>query len=180
MALQATLLIFTHTGEYRPRPPVISSMPPMPADASGAPLRNLTVYVVPHSHDDTGWQRSVDEYYEEEVRYIYDSVLQALRSEPQRKFIFVETAYFMRWWSEQSKDHQNLTRRLFANGQLEFVNGGWCMADDASPTMDALIDQVTLGHRYITDTSASSLCPGTRGILTRLDSRRAMQSSSAQ
>ena len=33
----------------------------------------------------------------------------------------------------------------------EFVNGGWCMADNASPSMDGQIDQVTLGHRYVQD-----------------------------
>lgn len=57
----------------------------------------------------------------------------------------------MRWWREQDASTQNSVRMLFANGQLEFVNGAWCMADDASPAMDAEIDQVTLGHRYIAD-----------------------------
>ena len=42
-------------------------MPQMPKDAFGAPLKNLTVFVLAHSHDDTGWQRTVDQYYEEEV-----------------------------------------------------------------------------------------------------------------
>ena len=42
-------------------------MPQMPKDSSGAPLKNLTVFVLAHSHDDTGWQRTVDQYYEEEV-----------------------------------------------------------------------------------------------------------------
>ena len=51
---------------------------------------------IPHSHDDTGWQRNVDQYYEEEVRYIYDTVVSSLRANSARRFIFVETAYFMR------------------------------------------------------------------------------------
>ena len=41
------------------------------------------------------------------------------------------------------------TKKLVGNGQIEFVNGGWCMADNASPSMDGEIDQVTLGHRYV-------------------------------
>ena len=84
----------------------------------------------------------VDRYYEEEVRYIYDTVVEALLKNPARRFIFVEVAFFMRWWAEQDEATQNATRGLFASGQLEFVNGGWCMADDASPRLDDFVDQV--------------------------------------
>eukprot|EP00937_MAST-01D_sp_MAST-1D-sp2_P006380 g6380.t1 len=124
-----------------------------------AGLRNLTVMLVPHSHDDTGWQRTVDQYYEEEVRYIYDTVVTELQKNEERRFIFVEVAYFMRWWREQDEPTRDATRALFARGQLEFVNGGWCMSDDASPTVDAQIDQVTLGHRYIADTLGAQYVP---------------------
>ena len=40
------------------------------------------MHLVPHSHDDTGWQRNVDQYYEEEVQYIYDTVVEALAADP--------------------------------------------------------------------------------------------------
>ena len=79
-----------------------------------------------------------------QVRYIYDTVVAALRVNSQRKFVFVETAFFMRWWREQTPETQEATRALFAKGQLEFINGGWCMADDASPNTDAIIDQVAM------------------------------------
>ena len=98
-----------------------------------------------------GWQRTVDQYYVEEVQYIYSSVVRALRANPARRFIFVETAFFMRWWREQDNDTKAATKKLVTTGQIEFVNGGWCMADDASPSMDAQIDQNTLGHRYVMD-----------------------------
>ena len=83
------------------------------------------------------------------MRYIYDTVVAALRVNSQRKFVFVETAYFMRWWREQNAEIQEATRTLFANGQLEFINGGWCMADDASPNTDAIIDQVAMDRSSI-------------------------------
>jgi alpha-mannosidase len=133
----------------RPPPPSLDGMPPLPVGTGGTPITNLTVFVLPHSHDDTGWQRTVDQYYNEQVRYIYDTVVEELSKNPKRKFIFVETAYFIRWWREQNAETQATTKKLFQEGQIEFVNGAWCMADDASPSADAQIDQATLGHRYI-------------------------------
>ena len=135
----------------RPAAPVLDAMPDMPTDTRGNAITNLTVFMLPHSHDDTGWQRTVDQYYVEQVRYIYDSVVSELRKDSRRKFIFVETAYFMRWWREQSEGVRAATKQLHKNGQIEWVNGGWCMADDASPSADGQIDQNTLGHRYIQD-----------------------------
>lgn len=135
----------------RPPPPSLDGMPPLPVGTGGTPITNLTVFVLPHSHDDTGWQRTVDQYYNEQVRYIYDTVVEELSKNPKRKFIFVETAYFIRWWREQNAETQATTKKLFQEGQIEFVNGAWCMADDASPSADAQIDQATLGHRYIQD-----------------------------
>lgn len=94
----------------------------------------------------------MDQYYEEEVRYIYDSVVEALQKDADRRFIFVETAFFMRWWRDQPQSIKDVTKGLVSAGQIEFVNGGWCMSDNASPSMDAQIDQNTLGHRYVQDT----------------------------
>lgn len=129
---------------------------------------------MPHSHDDTGWIRTVDEYYEEQVRFTYDSVVRELLLRPDRRFVFVEMAYFARWWREADDGMRDAVRRLTLrcaplpvhpsraprradrrparSGQVEFVNGGWCMADEAVTSAPALVDQLTLGHRFILDT----------------------------
>ncbi len=61
------------------------------------------------------------------VQYILDSVLLALEANPDRKFIYVEQAFYQRWWREADPAQQALMQQLFASGQLEFANGGWCM-----------------------------------------------------
>ena len=41
---------------------------------------------------------------------------------------------------------------LVANGQLEFINGGWCMNDEASTHYNAIIDQMSIGLRFLSNT----------------------------
>ena len=39
---------------------------------------------------------------------------------------------FWRWWTEQTPEMQEKVKHIVANGQLEFVGGGWCMNDEAT------------------------------------------------
>ncbi|KAE8010634.1 hypothetical protein FH972_006989 [Carpinus fangiana] len=117
----------------------------------------LNVHLVPHSHDDVGWLKTVDQYYvgsnntiqEACVENVLDSVVEALLRDPNRKFVFAEMAFFQRWWVEQSVETQEVVRNLVDAGQFEFINGGWCMHDEATCHYIDMIDQTTLGHRAI-------------------------------
>ena len=42
------------------------------------------------------------------VQYILDSVVQALAADPTKTFIYVEIAFFARWWDEQNDDTKAL------------------------------------------------------------------------
>ncbi|XP_025796134.1 probable alpha-mannosidase At5g66150 [Panicum hallii] len=117
----------------------------------------LHVHLVPHSHDDVGWLKTVDQYYLGSNNSIQracvintlDSVVDALAKDPARKFVVVEQAFFQRWWAEKSSNIQAIVRKLIDSGQLEFINGGWCMHDEAAVHYIDMIDQTTLGHRMI-------------------------------
>lgn len=119
----------------------------------------LNVHLVPHSHDDVGWLKTVDQYYVGLnnsiqgacVQNVLDSLIPALLADRNRKFIYVEQAFFQRWWRDQSPSMQNTVRELVHSGQLELINGGWCMHDEAATHYIDMIDQTTLGHRYIKD-----------------------------
>ena len=118
---------------------------------------NITVHLVPHTHDDTGWLKTVDQYHSgsnntiqhANVGRLISSVVDALSRNPERTFVYAEIAFFQRWWRVQSSETQALTRKLVRNGQLSFVNGGWCMHDEASPHYLDMIDQTTLGHALL-------------------------------
>lgn len=50
------------------------------------------------------------------VQYIIDSVISALLENPERRFIYVEMAYFWRWWNEQTDDMRNTVKELVNEG----------------------------------------------------------------
>ncbi|KAK9926543.1 hypothetical protein M0R45_023768 [Rubus argutus] len=119
----------------------------------------LNVHLVPHTHDDVGWVKTVDQYYTGSnnsllaapacVRNVLDSLVPALLADKNRKFIYAEQAFFQLWWREQSEVIQDTVKQLVTSGQLEFINGGMCMHDEAATHYIDMIDQTTLGHRFI-------------------------------
>ncbi|KAL1316028.1 alpha-mannosidase-like [Arachis hypogaea] len=117
----------------------------------------INVHLVPHSHDDVGWLKTVDQYYVGSnrtiqvacVENVLDSVVMSLQKDPNRKFVFAEVAFFNRWWVEQNQETQAIVRKLVDAGQLEFINGGWCMHDEATTHYIDMIDQTTFGHLFI-------------------------------
>jgi hypothetical protein len=74
-----------------------------------------------------------------------------LQRDPRRKFTYVETEFFRRWWDARPQ-FQPLVRQLVASGQLHFANGGGCMHDEANPTFVDMLDQTTSGHRWLVET----------------------------
>lgn len=109
----------------------------------------LNVHMICHTHLDTGWVETFDQYYFGYVETILNSVVKSLSENPRRRFIFVETAFFMRWWRSQNEFMKSRFKRLVASGQLEFISGGWSMNDEAVSHYSAIIDQMTLGHKTL-------------------------------
>ncbi|XP_066593863.1 lysosomal alpha-mannosidase isoform X1 [Prorops nasuta] len=120
----------------------------------------LNIHLVAHTHDDVGWLKTVDQYYfgsktliqKAGVQYILDSVIQALKDYPDRRFIYVETAYLWKWWQRQSEEVRSLTRRLINEGRLEIIGGAWSMNDEATTHYHSIVDQFTWGFRRLNDT----------------------------
>ncbi|KAJ1398690.1 Glycosyl hydrolase family 38, C-terminal [Sesbania bispinosa] len=93
-------------------------------------------------HDDVGWLKTVDQYYVGSNSTIQERALRMSSTRllcPFRK-IQIE---------KQSPETQEQVRKLVDAGQLEFVNGGWCMHDEATCHYIDMIDQTTLGHLFI-------------------------------
>jgi len=144
-------------------PGVFNAPTPSTCGYQSCPLGDptkLNVHIVPHSHDDVGWLKTVDQYYygarnniqHAGVQYILDSVMHSLEENPERKFIYVEMAFFWRWWNQQNDQMKAKVKQFVEQGRLEFISGGWSMNDEASTHYNSIIDQFTLGAEFLHET----------------------------
>ena len=108
--------------------------------------------------------KTVDQYYygsntknqHAATQYILDNVVHELSLDPNRRFVYVELAFFYRWWKSQNETGRNVVKSLVENGQLEFINGGWSMNDEAVTHYVDIIDQMSLGLKYVNEISRLS------------------------
>ena len=116
-----------------------------------------TIHLCPHSHDDVGWLKTADQYYDGSRKDIQwtgvantiESVVDALLQNPKRRFVQIEMKYFSKWFYEQNEKRKNQVRQLVTSGQLEIANAGWSMHDEACPTYEDMINNHMLGQEFV-------------------------------
>ena len=140
-----------------------AAFPPGPAhrapyNTSSRRVRGaINLHLVPHSHDDVGWLKTVDQYFQgsqnriqrASVQAILNAVVKELAWNADRRFIVVEQAFFNRWFAEADTRYAALAHAAVAGGQLEFINGAWSMHDEACPIYADMIDNTAVGHRAL-------------------------------
>jgi alpha-mannosidase len=57
--------------------------------------------------------------------------------------------YFKDWFEAQQADIQQKVREFISTGRFELVGGGWIQNDEACPSTQAIINQMTVGHEYL-------------------------------
>jgi len=63
--------------------------------------------LVPHSHDDVGWVKTVEEYFigsskRGKVESIIDGAIDELLKDSRRKFTYTEMKFFTMWYNAQT------------------------------------------------------------------------------
>ena len=72
-----------------------------------------------------------------------------LIANPNKRFTQVEMKFFSMWWDEQDEARRNDVRKLVKSGQLEFVNAGWSMHDEACTHYDDMMNNMMIGHEWL-------------------------------
>ena len=88
------------------------------AIANGENVEPMVVHLVPHTHDDIGWLKTIDEYYSgtdmptaiANVSKILDTVVAELILDETKVFTYVEMKFFSMWFYRQTESRQNQVR----------------------------------------------------------------------
>jgi hypothetical protein len=124
----------------------------LPLGINAVSQDTLYVHIIPHSHCDPGWLDTFEGYFRHDVNRILTNVLAQLWDNPDRRFVWAELSFFTRWWKDQPTDVKKRFKEVVQRGQLEFVGGGWVQNDEANPTMESVVNQVTTGHEFLLKT----------------------------
>ncbi|XP_071942365.1 alpha-mannosidase 2-like [Antedon mediterranea] len=111
----------------------------------------LKVFIVPHSHNDPGWIKTLDKYFQDQTVHILDNMVVKLQENPKMTFMWSEISYLSMWWKRIDEQKKDITRRLIKEGRLEITTGGWVMNDEANTHYYAMIDQLIEGHEWLND-----------------------------
>ncbi|CAF0757101.1 unnamed protein product [Adineta ricciae] len=128
----------------------------------------VNVHVICHTHLDPGWLNSVDGYFfginhdrgannggrphrhtMPSVLTIFNNVMGALLENADRRFVMVEMSFIWRWWKRLDEDYKRIIRKLMDEGRIDIAGGSWTSNDEAVSHYAAMIDQSTLGFRFI-------------------------------
>ncbi|XP_052768537.1 alpha-mannosidase 2x-like isoform X2 [Mya arenaria] len=112
----------------------------------------LTVILVPHSHQDPGWLKTMESYFGSFTRGTLDTAVDMLTSHPTWTFVWAEVVFLRMWWEGASMDRREKFKKLLASGRLEVVTGGHVMPDESLTHFAAILESLVQGQSWLKDT----------------------------
>lgn len=113
------------------------------------PHETVNVHIVTHSHMDAGWRSTFDQYYEQSVRQIFDSVFEQLEADNRKTYTVGDIAFFKRYYTSLEQTVQDRIKALVKRGQLELLHGGMVSTDEACPNYSDILRNFELGQDFL-------------------------------
>ena len=107
------------------------------------------VIVMPHSHTDPGWLKTIEGYFATATKNIINNVVNKLTEHKNMTFILTEMSFLSMWWESALPDMRIKLQNLLSSGRLEIPTGGWVMTDEANVDLFSMIDQLVEGHGFL-------------------------------
>ena len=111
-------------------------------------ISKIKVFIVLHSHNDVGWLKTPDEYYNDSTQYILDNIIDILEQDPSLKFSWAEIVYLHRYL-EENPSQVDRVKSLVQTNRLEIVGGGWVQHDEALPDYELALRNMQTGFSYL-------------------------------
>lgn len=73
----------------------------------------LKVIVVPHSHNDPGWLKTFEQYFEWKTKNIINNIVLKLNQYPNMTFIWTEISFLNAWWERSHPVKQKVNINIF-------------------------------------------------------------------
>uniref|UniRef100_A0A915DAF6 mannosyl-oligosaccharide 1,3-1,6-alpha-mannosidase n=1 Tax=Ditylenchus dipsaci TaxID=166011 RepID=A0A915DAF6_9BILA len=106
----------------------------------------LEVIIMPFSHNDPGWLKTFEEYFEESTDAVITSSRKLLPLLKDLTFVWSEITFLDLWWTTHNESDRLAFKRSVRNGQMEILTGSWVMADEAGSHYFSTIMQLSEGH----------------------------------
>ena len=158
----------------------VRATPPLPNTAAGTHRAaadsavEYEVFLVPHSHCDTHWKRTFEDYYAFPVRRILEAVVWSLWQAPARRFTWADVSFLAYWMARRGDTFSPIARAphkwptaqrarsavhclswrqafvaLVESGQLEVVHGGWVQHDESLTNYKMQVQQMSTGLDWL-------------------------------
>ena len=105
-------------------------------------------HLIAHSHDDLGWLVTEQEYEDLLVSHILRSSSTYLAGNPRTKFSFCNIGFLKHWIDSDPKNSQ-LFKKVVDSGQMEILNGGFAVHDNAAPYFDDILNTYEYGREFV-------------------------------
>ena len=110
----------------------------------------LNIHIIPHSHQDPGWVFTYEEFYNNQVKLIYNNMLKYLLLSSERTFSICEIVNFERWYKQDlDESKRQIIKDLVKEGRIEFVGAGQVQNDEANPIYQEIIDNMVSGLQFV-------------------------------